>query len=178
MYIQICGAFLVILASAGMGMYFAGGIQDRLKKMQMLIQQFMMIRGDISYSQTTLPEAFKSMAERLSKTGECLEFERFYQEVSKRLFAKEGVSFQTIWEEAVLHHLKKTTLAREDLDLLSSLGSQFGYLDRQMQLKTIDLYLARLEERKNQEMQKAGEKMRLYKALSILAGVFLVVVML
>lgn len=177
MYVRIFGAFLVMLASTGMGMYFGSGIKDRLAKLQMLKQHFQVIRGDISYSGTTLPEAIGGMAERLLKTGECMEFQRFYQEAARRLQAREGVSFQTVWEEAIEHHLRKTTLTQGDLQLLSSLGGQFGYLDREMQLKTIDLYLARLEEERSREMQKAGEKMRLYHALGILAGAFLVVVM-
>lgn len=178
MYLRILGAFFVMLASTGIGLYFGSGIRDRLGKMQMLKQHFQMIRGDIGYSGTTLPEALHAMSERLLEAGEETAFQQFYEEVSKRLLAREGISFQEIWEEAVEHHLKKTTLTQRDLQLLSSLGGQFGYLDRDMQLKTIDLYLARLEEERLQEMQKAGEKMRLYRTLGILAGVFLVVVML
>lgn len=178
MYLRILGAFLVIIASTGIGIYFGSNVKDRLEKLCMLKQQFSMIRGDISYSKTPLPEALYNMGERLEKDLSATEFQNFYKEVSKRLMARPGIPFQKIWEDAVEHYLEKTTLNKNDLQLLSSLGGQFGYLDRDMQLKTIDLYLARLEEDRLLEVQKAGEKMRLYKILGILAGVFLVVVML
>lgn len=178
MYLRILGAFLVMTGSTGVGMYFGSNLQDRLGKLQMIKRHFMAMRGDIGYSGTTLPEALETMAEKLSQSGECREFQEFYQEVSQRLLAREGIPFREIWEEAIERHLKKTTLNKNDLQLLSSLGGQFGYLDREMQLKTIDLYLERLEEERLLEVQKAGEKMRLYRTLGILAGAFLIVVML
>lgn len=178
MYLRIFGAFLIMAGSTGVGMYFGSNLQDRLQKLQMIKRHFMTIRGDIGYSGTTLPEAMEAMADRLSQSGECREFQEFYQEVSRRLLAREGMPFQEIWEDAVERNLKRTTLNKNDLQLLSSLGGQFGYLDREMQLKTIDLYLARLEEERLREVQKAGEQMHLYKTLGILAGAFLIVVML
>ncbi len=161
-------------ASTGIGMYFGSGIQDRLEKLRMLKQQFLMIRGDISYGNTSLPEVMEAMGEK----EDTAEFGEFYREVSKRLRAREGVPFREIWEAAVWRNLNKTTLRRQDLELLSSVGAQFGYLDREMQLKTIDFFLARLEEEIMPEAQKAGEKMRLCKTLGLLAGAALVVVML
>ena len=142
----------------------------------MIKQQFLMIRADIGYGNTSLPEVMEAMGERLSETGQ--EFGEFYKEVSERLKAREGVTFQEIWEAAIERNLKQTTLCRRDLELLSSLGAQFGYLDREMQLKTIDFFLARLEEEIIPEAQEAGEKMRLCKTLGVLAGAALVVVML
>lgn len=178
MYIKIIGALFILSACTGMGLYFGSGIKDRLEKLQMLKHQFSAIRSDIAYSGTTLPEAMDTMAERLSINKTSKEFQCFYGEVSKRLMEKSGIPFQKIWEDAIEHYLKNTSLNKNDLQLLSSLGGQFGYLDREMQLKTIDLYLARLEEERLSEVQKAGEKMRLYRTLGLLAGVFLVVVML
>ncbi len=178
MYFRVIGAFFVILASTGIGLYFGSNLKDRLEKLQMLKQQFTAIKSDIGYSKTTFPEAMQHMAEKLSGSRECYEFANFYEELSKQLIERSGISLREIWENAVEKHLKKTTLTASDLQLLSSLGGQFGGLDRDMQLKTIDLYLARLEEDRILEVQKAGEKMRLYRTLGLLAGAFLVVVML
>lgn len=178
MYFRVIGAFFVILASTGIGLYFGSNVKDRLEKLQMLKQQFTAIKSDIGYSKTTFPEAMQDMAEKLSGNKACYEFANFYEELSKQLIEHSGISLREIWENAVEKHLKKTTLTASDLQLLSSLGGQFGGLDRDMQLKTIDLYLARLEEDRILEVQKAGEKMRLYRTLGLLAGAFLVVVML
>ena len=178
MYLRIIGAFLVISSSTGIGIYFGSNLKDRLEKLQMLKQQFTAIRSDIGYSGTTLPEAIQNMAEQVSKDRASYELAGFYRKLSKMLMERSGISFQEIWETAIEQNLKKTTLTDRDLQLLSSLGGQFGGLDREMQLKTIDLYLARLEEERLLEVQKAGEKMRLYRTLGLLAGAFLVVVML
>lgn len=169
---------MVVSASTGIGIYFGSSIKDRLEKLQMLKQQFTAIKSDIGYSGTTLPEAMQNMADHLSEEKESKEFAGFYQELSERFMERSGIPLREIWENAIEQHLKKTTLNNNDLKLLSSLGRQFGGLDREMQLKTIDLYLARLEEERLSEVQKAGEKMRLYRTLGLLAGVFLVVVML
>ena len=178
MYLRIIGAFLVMFASTGIGLYFGSNLKDRLEKLQMLKQQFTIIRSDISYASTTLPEAMQNMAEQLSRDSLSYEFAGFYRSLSKQLMERSGISFQEIWENAIEQNLKKTTLTNHDLQLLSSLGGKFGGLDRDLQLKTIDLYLARLEEERLLEVQKAGEKMRLYRTLGLLAGAFLVVVML
>jgi stage III sporulation protein AB len=177
MYIRILGAFLVIGSSTGIGIYFGNSIKDRLEKLRMIKQQMMIIRGDISYGNTCLPEVMEAVGDRLSRENGCPEFAAFYQQVSLELKEKKGIPFQQIWEKAVEENLGKTTLQEQDLQLLSSLGSQLGYLDRTMQLKTIDLFLERLEEELAPQVQKAGEKMRLCKTLGLMAGIFLVVVM-
>jgi stage III sporulation protein AB len=177
MYIRILGVFLVIGSSTGIGVYFGSCIKDRLEKLYMIKQQLIIIRGDISYGNTCLPEVMEAMGDRLSKEKDGQEFAAFYRQVSSELKEKKGIPFRQIWEEAVKENLKKTTLNERDLRLLASLGSQLGYLDKSMQLKTIDLFLERMEEELVGQVQKAGEKVRLCKTLGLMAGIFLVVVM-
>ena len=64
-----------------------------------------------------------------------------------------------------------------DKENLVRFGENLGYLDREMQLGTIDLYLNQLEEEINEQAIVARERTKLYNVLGIMAGIFITIVM-
>jgi len=176
MYLHALGSCLVILSCTGIGLYFGSSGKDRLEKLRLIRQHFTILRSDIRCG-STLPEALETMYQRSEGKEEFPELMAFYGELSDSFQNHKGGSLQTLWEAAA-QNLQGTTLLPEDLRLFSALGGQFGYLDCEMQLKTVDLYLSRLEEQIEEQAQKAGETMRLCRTLGLLAGIFIVVVML
>ena len=67
--------------------------------------------------------------------------------------------------------------AKEDKEKLLSLGGQLGYLDTQMQERTLLLYLEQLELSISGLRGEIREKCRLSTALGVMGSLFLVIVM-
>ena len=56
-------------------------------------------------------------------------------------------------------------------------GENLGYLDKEMQLATIDLYLATIETEIEEAVRTVKEKTYLYNSLGVMAGIFLTIIL-
>ena len=77
----------------------------------------------------------------------------------------------------IIHALGNFFLEKEDKDKLVSLGGQLGYLDAQMQERTLLLYLEQLEYSISGLRSEIREKCRMSTALGVMGSLFLVIVM-
>lgn len=172
-YIKILGCILIITSSAGMGFFFSGEIKTRIAELQELKKLIFLLRGDIRYANTPLPEAVQAMAIRHDG-----KYKRFLTGIAKKLNELGGVSFCSIWKNAVEKDLEKTSLSKKDLEGLARLGENLGYLDKAMQINTLDLYISQLEEEIVDISRNVKEKSYLYNSLGILGGIFITLIML
>jgi len=104
-------------------------------------------------------------------------FRTFLEKVSEELFLGSGGTFPEIWGKCVNQYLKNTSLTETDKEGIVRLGDNLGYLDREMQLTTIDLYLTQLQEEIKEQSMAVKERSKLYNILGIMAGLFLTIVM-
>lgn len=170
--LKIIGAILTISSSTAMGFYFSFVIKARLEDLKELKKYIYIIRGDIRYAGTPLPEAISNLAQRSQNN-----FNEFFRKIADDLFKMEGNTFKHIWENRVKTDLMDTCLTKKDKVLLNRLGDNLGYLDREMQINTIDLYLSGLEQEIGDLNLVVKEKTRLYNLLGIMGGIFITIVM-
>lgn len=170
---KIIGCILVVLSSAGMGFFFSNEMKCRIEDLKELRKLIVLLRGDIRYGSTPLPEAISIIARRHNGC-----FQAFFTKVSSKLNELSGVTFSRIWKEAVENDLTDTSLNKKDKSQLIHFGDNLGYLDKDMQMNTLDLYLTQLEDEIQELTKTVKEKAYLYKSLGIMAGVFISIVML
>lgn len=169
---KIIGCILVILSSTAMGFYFSNDMKCRIEDMKELRKLIGLLRGDIRYANTPLPEAINSIHRRHSGN-----YHAFFNQVSLELCELSGHTFSEIWKSAVESRLINTSLTKKDKLHLSQFGENLGYLDKDMQMNTIDLYLSQLEEVINEQSKTVKEKAYLYNTLGIMAGIFITIIM-
>ncbi len=172
-FLKIIGCVLIITSSTGMGWYFSGELKNRISDLKELKKLLFLLRGDIRYANTPLPEAVQALSIRHNG-----KFKQFLTVIANRLFELGGVSFCNIWKEAVEKELENTSLSKKDLIGLSQFGENLGYLDKDMQINTLDLYISQLEEEINDLSQNVKQKSYLYNSLGIMGGIFIIIVML
>ena len=80
----------------------------------------------------------------------------------------DGQSLKTLWQTEIEKCLNNTYLTKEDKQIFLESGSQLGYLDRQMQLSSLEACMAR----KNMK-----EKQKLSVALGLLSGFFIIILL-
>ena len=105
-------------------------------------------------------------------------FGTFLSETADELKKADGRTLGEVWKMEEAKHLKGLHLARADLEQLESLGEVLGYLDTEMQLAAIRLYLEQLENSIAEAQEHMGSRQRLYHSLGIAGGVFLVILLL
>lgn len=169
---KLIGASLIILASTGIGYYYSRQLRLHLNGLLWLKKIVIMLRGEILYLNAPLDEAFGSVAERVPEP-----YKVFLGSVSNRLSLLQAKPFYEIWCEEMDFHLKKSDLKEKDLNLLKDMGENLGYLDRQMQDKTLNLYLSQLEEEMEAGKAEIGQKSKIYQTLGVMGGIFITIVM-
>lgn len=170
--LKLLGAFLVIVFSTGYGFTMGVEVKQRLAELRMLKKVVLMLRGEINYAKAPLPEAFQNIGGRLKEP-----FQSWCRKISEELFALSGKDFLEIWEFHIRSDLGQSKLNKEDLKLLSQLGEQIGYLDVQMQLNNIDLYVEQLETEIRAAEAESAKKVRIYQCLGTMAGILFVIFM-
>lgn len=169
---KIIGCVLVMLSSVGMGFYFSSEIRSRIEDLKELRKLIGLLRGDIRYGNTPLPEAISAIHRRHRGN-----YSGFLYYVSSKLDELSGQTFSEIWRTAAEQHLKTTSLTKKDKLQLAQFGENLGYLDKEMQMNTIDLYLSCLEEEISEATKTVKEKTYLYNTLGIMGGIFITIIM-
>jgi stage III sporulation protein AB len=142
---------------------------DDLKELRKLIG---LLRGDIRYAATPLPEAISVLNKRHEGR-----FHHFLDYVSSKLQELSGQTFAAIWRAGTDTMLSNTSLSRRDKLQLAQLGENLGYLDKDMQVNTMDLYITQLEDEISDLSKTVKEKVYLYNTLGVMAGVFITIIM-
>ena len=121
-----------------------------------------MLHGEIRYTGAELPEAIDQIALRQEKP-----FSDFYH----------GLSEKTLWQTEIEKCLNNTYLTKEDKQIFLESGSQLGYLDRQMQLSSLEACMAQIEDNQNMIRKNMKEKQKLSVALGLLSGFFIIILL-
>ena len=163
--LKSAGIFLILLSAAGIGYSKSRELTVREKNLRVFLQ--MLICGNLS-----LPEAFRETAGKLPEMyGELL------REIAGRLKQSPGHPLGDIFRQCSGKTLRELPLSKEELELISSLGGRLGYLDREMQLRQLELCeeeTLRLLENLRKEMP---EKKKIYQSLGIMGGILLAVLL-
>lgn len=169
---KIIGCILIITACTGIGYLKGVDLQKHLTEIQTLRQLFFMMKSEIKYTKAPLGEAFWHIGRRLDGA-----YAKWMMELSKRLEQKSGSRFADLWNDSIVEYLNDTYLSREDLQKLKSLGGHMGYLDEEMQIGTINLFLEQLETEIEKIRENIAAKRKLCNCLGVMGGIFLAVVL-
>lgn len=169
---KVVGCILIILSSTLMGFYCSNELKSRINDLKELRKLIVLLRGDIRYGSTPLPEAISAIARRHDGN-----FKEFLVKVSERLSERLGNTFSQIWKEAVEKELYTTSLNKKDKYQLIQFGENLGYLDKEMQMNTLDLFLSQMEDEIQELSKTAKEKTYLYNSLGIMGGIFISIIL-
>lgn len=166
--LRILGAVLVVAASAGLGFSYSCRLGKRLEQIRQLQRMAMLLKGEISYGCAALPEALESIGGKLIDP-----FDQFLGQMAGRLREYPDKSFRQIFKEEMDANLGQSALTKKDKEALMQMGAFLGYLDKDMQLRTMELYLSEV----GREIQDAKDSMpgkqKLCRSLGIMGGLFL-----
>jgi stage III sporulation protein AB len=169
---KIIGCILIILSTTGMGFYFSSIMKCRMEDLKEWKKLICLLRGDIRYASTPLPEAISSAGRRHEGN-----FHAFLNTVGTQLQELAGETLAAIWKSAAEKELSNTSLNTKDKVQLIRFGENLGYLDKDTQMNTFELYLSQLDEEIADLSRTVKGKAYLYNSLGIMAGIFITIIM-
>ena len=170
--LKVIGACLILGTAAVFGLQLKNQVSMHLKQLIGFKEMLLMLSGEMSYAKTPLTEAFQNIAARGREP-----FGPLLLEVAERLEQERESPLSDIWQSAVEHQKKTFYFSKEELFMLKDLGGNFGYLDIQMQLNHLALYIQQVESRIGQAQQELTAKQKMYQYLSVMSGLFLILLL-
>lgn len=169
---KLIGVVLIVASSTGMGYLKGVNLSKNLMEMQEIRRIFLMLRSEVAYTKSPFGEAFYRIAERTyGKYKEWLFF------LAESLNQRSGHTFFELWQHALERYFSDTHLDKKNLELLKNMGTNMGYLDREMQVGAIDLYLEQLKLNIRKMQEELPEKRRILNCLGVMGGIFVAVVL-
>ncbi len=172
MWLRLIGCVCVTAACGGLGIMKARQWSDHRKMLEQLRKMIYLLRGEILYAHAPLGEALRRVGDKSSGPGAA-----WFGKMAERVRNQEGDSFYTIWGEELDRQGKKLLLSRREYQELRELGEHLGYLDLDMQDRTIALYLEQLDMSIGFYREHERERIRMCASLGIMSGLFLAVIL-
>ena len=82
-----------------------------------------------------------------------------------------------IYRQCAEAKLQRLELSREERELVWSLGGRLGYLDREMQLRQLELCEEETRRRLEDLRKEMPDKKKIYQSLGVLGGILLAVLL-
>jgi len=171
--LKVVGAVMIFIACCGMGFGKSMEYRKRIRELLVLKKMLLMLRGEIKYARTPLSEAFSNIGNRQEHA-----LGGFFVRVSKQMDHQQGETFLHIWESNLDNSLSKSALTKEDKKQLKRLGNQLGYLDKEMQISTIEFQVEQLETLIKKLEEEQGKRSRVCNCMGVFAGLMLNLILL
>ena len=170
MYLKIIGGVQIAVSSYLLGTKWASTLKYRVDDIREFEQILEQLENEISFYSNILEEAFFKISKKTSKR-----ISNVLLAMSKNLKAMPS---NVAWEMAIKSNLKDIYLKKEDIEIVLSLSNLLGMSDVNGQIYNIKNIIARLkqQEKKAEEIRQKNEA--LYKNLSILVGVAIIILLL
>ncbi len=170
--VKLLGAALVLFVAFTTGFQLRQRLAEHLRQLLGMKEMLVMLSGELTFARTTLDEAFLHIAGQGKEP-----FGALLQEVAGRMNKEREATLHDIWLSAVERHKEELFLDREEFSILTGLSENFGYLDVQMQLANIGLYIQQTEHAITRAQDELAVKQRMYQYLSVMCGLFLILIL-
>ena len=173
MLVRIIGMALAFGAAALAGIYCGNVDGYRVKDLADMKKALAILKSEIEFAHTPLPEALVSIGERMGGPVGGM-----FLMLSQRLGKARGTDAATLWEECVRHFAPQTYFNKEDTAQVIAFGRVLGYLDKGMQMANIAITADYITEKMAQINETRLKNKRMFQSLGVLGGLLVVIIFL
>lgn len=170
--LKIFGIILVLAASWGYGNGLVARLGRHRENLTACREILDLLSGEIRYGKTPLNEAFVQISDRIGGTAG-----RLLRKIADQIESGGYRSLEAVWKEAFTDAGKELELTDQELKVMLRAGKNLGYLDVQAQVSNLKLYSRQIEIFLEQAEKTAAEKKKLYRSLSMAAGLLVVLLL-
>lgn len=169
--LKLTGSILIAIVSVLYGWKMQQELQEHVRQLVGMKEMFLMLWGEISYTRTPLKEAFLQIASQNKEP-----FSSFLEKAAEGLEENEE-SIGSFWGCLVEKEADSFLLDGEERRILKQAGENFGYLDGQMQLKNLELYIEQTEVLIQKAQGELKDRKKVSGVLSVMCGLFLIILL-
>lgn len=169
--LKIAGSVLVFSVSILYGFKLKAEYHEHVEQLLGMKEILWMLWGEISYARTPLKEAFLHISAQKKEP-----FSSFLKKAAEGMDGQEE-EMAVYWSHLVEEEAGKFLFTQEERGLLKRVGENFGYLDVQMQLKNLELYIGQAETLIQKAQEELKDRQKLSGTLSLMGGLFLIVLL-
>lgn len=166
------GAILVIAGCTGVGFYTGNQLGERLNQIMELVKITEFLKGEITFSRSTLPEAMERIGKRTVNP-----FDDFLKNLSQQMKKYSGEGFAELLQIKMSEYLSEVALTKDDLQEFYLTYRNLGYLDKEMQIHLLERYIKEQEKEIDVLYQQLPVQKKLFHSLGVLGGVFLAIIL-
>ncbi len=171
MSIKILGMILTVVSSSLIGMYYGASFKKRTTDLNTLKKAVLLLKSEINYSISPLPQAFENISTRISR-----EFGLFFKSVADELNHNTGRTLSEVWKRKATHLLENTYLNSADIKSVMTFSENIGYLDKDTQCNTIQLLVDYIDQEVKISADKDIKYLKLYRSLGVLGGILIIII--
>lgn len=169
---RLIGAVLIFSGCTGLGLWYREQLLGRIKMLRTMVAVLEMLMSEIRYGKSTLPECCREIATRVEEP-----FRGTLWQIGRDCQNESGVVFQEVFIKRMTETFEKTPLKREDRKIFLAPFYGQGFLDGQMQLRSIEQSLVQIKDTIRIQNEEQREKCRMAVGLGVMSGLLLIIIM-
>ncbi|WP_203361786.1 stage III sporulation protein SpoIIIAB [Bacillus sp. REN10] len=166
------GALFILFGSFWIGTEQGRKLSERTKQIRLLKSALQALEAEIVYGHTPLHESARKLSERLPPPIASL-FSSF-----AHLLTTTEMDAPSAWRQSLNAIWPYTELKEEERSILLEFGDTVGKHDRLTEQKQILLTLTHLARQEQEAAEKYKQYGKLYRNLSVIGGLFIVLLLL
>ncbi len=170
---KLIGFFCILAGCIGWGISKIAEEQSRIRHLRELIRIIKRMQDEISYGKHTLPEICLILSEYCDTL-----YRPYFRQVYARINQSGGAGLERVWEEQMCQCLQEAPLTREEKDILIDLLQNFGLQEEKLQAQNIGQSMDLLNRKCRQAEEAYENRAKMLLSVSVLAGVFLTILLL
>ena len=172
MTLKLLGTLLILCSTTSAGYYLSVRDKYRIEDLEEMKRLFLILKSEISFSSVPLEEAFREISERVS--GPVSMFASYF---SQELKKKKGDSAAELWTQSLSKYMNHLYLGKDDFEAFTAFGRALGYLDRQQQLRNIELAELYINQVCVELREKSEKTAKVYRSMGVLTGALIAVIL-
>ena len=171
--LRVAGMALIIISGSALGVCMSRELAQRVRWLGELERLMQVLKGEIQYAATPLPEIFPELAKRTEEP-----LESFFASLASAMELRSKSTTGDIFAEQAEALLGFGGLKERDVEALVRFGRRLGCPDREQQVQTIRLYQEELAAARAEAQEDYRQKAKVYQSLGFLGGCFCVLLLL
>ena len=172
MYVaKVIGCLLILSGSSGLGIWYGMQLQRRTFHIKEMMRILDIVRSEIQYSRSTLPECCEKVSEKTSPP-----YKELFQNICRQLRMEYGIGFDRISVQIMGQGLEKLPL-KEERNIFIRCFSDVGYGDSQMQYQIVERGRKELQDILEREEEDLKKRSKLAVSLGTMSGILLILIL-
>lgn len=160
---------ILFCTSTFIGILISKKYSNRLNILKNLKNALNMFEVKINFSFETIPEIFNEISNKVSGPAG-----KMFADTVKNIEQKNMIAGEA-WEKSV--ELNGSSLKKDDIDCLKTLGKLLGKTDVDGQVNQIELVCTFLENQINEADEEKHKNEKMYQKLGVIVGLMLIIVL-